>query len=66
LFESRGKSKVEFPVPSVKESESLRSGAFGTESQLEPMLFEVAINDDKAILMNDKRTVQRPDRPEKF
>jgi hypothetical protein len=65
LFEGKGKSKVECPVPSVKESESLRSGALGgTENQLELMLFEIAINDDQMVLIKNKRTVQWPDKPE--
>jgi hypothetical protein len=67
LFEGRGKSKVECPVPSVKESESLRRGALGgTVNQLELILFEIAINNDKEIFVKDQRTVQWPDKPEMF
>ena len=65
LLEGKGKSNVECPVPSVKESESLRRGALGgTENQLELMLFEVAISNDKVIHINNKCTVQWPDKPE--
>jgi hypothetical protein len=57
---------VECPVPSVKESESLRRGALGGDGyQLELMLFNVAISNDETTFKIDQHTVQWPDKPEK-